>query len=226
MPLNHEEFMALFDRWAPTYDQTVRSPNAEGFEQYEEILQRVADLAAPPAGGTVLDVGTGTGNLAQLLQKRGARVTAVEPSAAMRAIAAQKLGPKARVLDGHFLQLPVQDGSQDAIVSTYAFHHLTDAQKAQAVPELLRALKPEGTIVIGDEAWANEQAKEAFLASLRSQGKHDLVAEIENEYPTTIAALTGLFAANGCSVYVEQLTDWVWVLVAARRTRFFGPGQS
>jgi hypothetical protein len=29
--------------------------------------------------------------------------------------------------------------------------------------------------------------------------------------------LTAIFAAEGCALYLEQLTDWVWVLAARRR---------
>jgi putative AdoMet-dependent methyltransferase len=215
MPLTHDQFISLFDRWAPTYDQTVYSRDAEGFECYEQVLARVADLAAPPPGGAVLDVGAGTGNLSLLLQQRGLQVTAVEPSAAMRRVARRKLGREATVVDGHFLRLPVPDRSQDAVLSTYAFHHLTDPEKAMAVGELLRVLKPSGRLVIGDIAWASSEARGRFVSRLAAEGKLELVREIDEEYYTTIGVLASIFAANGCSVYVEQLTDWVWALRAA-----------
>jgi ubiquinone/menaquinone biosynthesis C-methylase UbiE len=216
MGLSHQDFMALFDQWAPTYDQTVYSPvPADGFENYQEVLLRVAELAGSAPGVAVLDVGTGTGNLAKVVQKKGARVTAVEPSAAMRAIAQQKLGD-VPVLDGHFLSLPVPDGSQDAVVSTYAFHHLTDEQKREGAREMLRVLKPGGRVVIGDVAWADEGARQAMIRRFTAEGKMDLVKEIEEEYYPTIGVLTTVFAAEGCSVYVEQVNDWVWVLVARK----------
>jgi putative AdoMet-dependent methyltransferase len=217
MGLEHADFMALFDQWAPHYDQTVFAPTPhDGFENYREVLERVADLAAVGPRARVVDVGTGTGNLALLLKERGAQVTAVEPSQAMRAIAAAKLGGD-QVLDGHFLGLPLPDASQDAVVSTYAFHHLSDERKAQGARELLRVLRPGGRIVLGDVAWANEEARISMIARFAQEGKAELVKEMEEEYYPTIGLLTSLFAALGCSVYVEQVNDWVWLLVARKR---------
>lgn len=217
MGLGHADFMAIFDQWAPTYDDTVsqREP-ADGFERYQEVLQRVAELAGAAPGRSVLDVGTGTGNLALELVSRGALVTAVEPSAAMRQQARQKLRDVS-VLEGQFLDLPLAGGSFDAAVSSYAFHHLTDDAKVEGAREMLRILKPGGVIVLGDVAWADEAARQAMIRRFARAGKGDLVREIEEEYYPTIGLLTSIFAAQGCSVYVEQWTDWVWVLAARKR---------
>lgn len=217
MGLDHDDFMELFDQWAPTYDETVfRTEPADGFERYQEVLARVADLAGAGPGISVLDVGTGTGNLARLLAEKGAHVLAVEPSAAMRAEAERKL-PGIPVLEGQFLALPAADSTFDAAVSTYAFHHLPDPDKLRGAAELLRVVKPGGRIVLGDVAWADEGARLAMLRRFAAEGKHDLVKEIEEEYYPTIGLLVSAFAALGCTVYVEQLTDWVWVLAARKR---------
>ena len=219
MGLGHGDFMAMFDQWAPTYDETVfQAEPADGFEQYQEVLERVAELAGADPGRRLLDVGTGTGNLAQVLLRRGASVVAVEPSAAMRQQARQKLGETA-VLEGQFLDLPVESGAFDAVVSSYAFHHLTDDAKSQGAREMLRVLRPGGRIVLGDIAWANLASRNAMIRRFEATGKDDLVREIEEEYYPTIGLLTSIFAAEGCSVYVEQMNDWVWVLVARKRGR-------
>lgn len=217
MGLDHADFMAIFDQWAPTYDQTVFAATPhDGFENYTEVLERVADLAGAGHGVRVLDVGTGTGNLALVLARRGAQVMAVEPSAEMRQVAQAKLG-HIPVLEGQFLALPLPDGSQDAVVSTYAFHHLDDERKALGARELLRVLRPGGRIVLGDVAWASEEARSAMLRRFAQEGKWDLVKEIEEEYYPQIGLLTSIFAAAGCSVYIEQINDWIWILVARKR---------
>ncbi|HWI51387.1 MAG TPA: class I SAM-dependent methyltransferase [Symbiobacteriaceae bacterium] len=219
MGLGHGDFMAMFDQWAPTYDETVfQAEPADGFEQYQEVLERVAELAGADSGRRLLDVGTGTGNLAQVLLRRGASVVAVEPSAAMRRQARQKLGETA-VLEGQFLDLPVESGGFDAVVSSYAFHHLTDDAKCQGAQEMLRVLRPGGRIVLGDIAWADLAARQAMIRRFETAGKSDLVREIEEEYYPTIGLLTSIFAAQGCSIFVEQMNDWVWVLAARKRGR-------
>lgn len=217
MGLDHADFMAIFDQWAPTYDQTVFAATPhDGFENYAEVLDRVAALAGAGAGVQVVDVGTGTGNLALVLARRGAQVTAVEPSAEMRQVAQAKLGG-IPVLDGQFLALPLPDGSQDAIVSTYAFHHLDDERKRLGARELLRVLRPGGRVVLGDVAWASEEARSAMIWRFAQEGKYDLVKEIQEEYYPQIGLLTSIFASAGCSVYIEQVNDWVWILVARKR---------
>lgn len=47
----------------------------------------------------------------------------------MREKAAEKLGNVAQISDGDFLTFPVPEGEIDTVVSTYAFHHLTDEEK-------------------------------------------------------------------------------------------------
>lgn len=216
MGLCHADFMRIFDSWAPTYDDTVyaRTP-ADGFEDYQEVLERVVQLAGAAPGSAVLDVGTGTGNLARVLQRNGARVTAVEPSAEMRRVAGAKL-PGVAVLNGQFLDLPVPTESQDAVVSTYAFHHLTDGEKLRGAREMLRVLKSGGRIVLGDVAWAHGEARQAMIDRFRGDGRLDLVREIEEEYYPTVGTLTAVFAGLGCTVYVQQMNEWVWVLAARK----------
>lgn len=216
MGLGHSDFMELFDHWADTYDQTVfATVPADGFENYSEVLDRVAALAGAGPEVALLDVGTGTGNLARTLADLGARVTAVEPSEVMRRVAQSKLG-QTPVLAGQFLALPVDDGSQDSVVSTYAFHHLTEPAKELAATELLRVLRPGGRVVIGDYAWADSAARDRMVERFLAERRLDLVQEIQDEYYPTIGLLTTLFATRGCSVYVEQVNDWVWILMAQK----------
>lgn len=213
MGLRHEDFLRLFDEWAPTYDQTVSDPTADGFENYEQVLAcTVAAVGAPP-GTTVVDVGAGTGNLTRALGLAGYRPVAVEPSRGMREVLALKL-PGVPVLDGHFLAIPLPGASAGAVVSTYAFHHLTDADKARGARELLRVLQPGGRVVIGDVAFRDAAARARFRADLLARGRQDLVDEMDSEYYTTVAVLTGIFRAQGCTVTAQQLDAWVWLITA------------
>ena len=219
MGLTHADFMTLFDQWAGTYDATVyQSKAADGFEDYQAVLDRVVQLAGAGPCAAVADVGSGTGNLAAALLQAGARVTAVEPSREMRRIAAEKLGA-VPVLDGHFRAIPAADSQFDAVVSTYAFHHLTDIEKAAGARELLRVLRPGGRVVLGDIAWANEASRLAMIRRFQVEGKHELVREIEEEYYPMVGLLVSLFAAEGSAVYLEQMNDWVWVLAAHKPDR-------
>jgi SAM-dependent methyltransferase len=79
--------------------QVTRRPSPRVFERLadayrarpgypEELLQRLLALAPPPA--RVVDLGAGTGHLAEPLARAGLRVVAVEPARAMLSVCAER----------------------------------------------------------------------------------------------------------------------------------------
>lgn len=217
----HQDFMAQFGQWASEYDETVWNQKgrfADVFLGYQSILSRVADLVTVRPGDVVVDVGTGTGNLAQMLFGRGYQVIGVEPSAPMMEEAQRKL-PSMPLYAGHFLELPLPDSHVEAVVSTYAFHHLTDREKFQGIREMLRTLKPGGKIVLADITFLNESVRRRLYHDLGAAGRADFVAELEAEPYTTVDVLEELFDRAGCRTRFEQLTPWVWAVEAMAKHR-------
>ena len=77
------EFVDIFDEWIYSYDASVAGEDPEYrevFERYDEILQDVTSKAI----GTVLEFGTGTGNLTAKLVDAGHQVIGIEPNTVMR----------------------------------------------------------------------------------------------------------------------------------------------
>lgn len=149
----------LFDRWADRYDEAVHSGVGFPFAGYEATLDRVAALAAARAGSRVLDVGIGTGNLAQRFVDLGCEVWGIDISSRMLALAQAKL-PSVRLVQGDIAgewpsALP---GQFDCIVSAYVFHHLGLSGKIDLLARLLQdRCTSGGPIVLGDVAvptWA------------------------------------------------------------------------
>ena len=110
----------------------------------EELLDQViAELGLGPEA-EVLDLGAGTGKLTRELVPRFARVVAVEPDDAMRAVL-EEVVPGAEALSGRGQSIPFADASVDAIFSAEAFHWFaTD----ESVAEIARVLRPRGALVI------------------------------------------------------------------------------
>jgi SAM-dependent methyltransferase len=95
-------------------------------------------------GGTVVDVGAGTGKLTSLLVARGFEVIAVEPVAEMRAVLQARVGA-ADVREGTAEAIPVADGTADAVTVAQAFHWF-DAERA--LVEIGRVLTRDGALLI------------------------------------------------------------------------------
>jgi SAM-dependent methyltransferase len=110
----------------------------------EALLDRVvAELKLGP-DASVLDLGAGTGKLTRALVPRFARVIAVEPDDAMRAVL-EEVVPGAESLPGRGESIPLGGGAVDAVFSAEAFHWFASDE---SVAEIVRVLRPGGALVI------------------------------------------------------------------------------
>jgi len=80
-----------FDNLADRYDRIVKSDSTL-YERYDDVLDTVVVIANVSQGKRVLDIGTGTGNLALRCLARGAEVVGLDPSEKMLAKAKEKAG--------------------------------------------------------------------------------------------------------------------------------------
>jgi len=106
-----------------------------------------------PEGGTVVDVGTGTGALALAIAARrpDARVVAVDADPEVLAIASGK--PGAGAVDwreGLAGRLPLRDREAHAAVASLLLHHLRPDAKRAALADLRRVLEPGGVLHVAD----------------------------------------------------------------------------
>ncbi len=148
-----------FDVWADGYDESVRladENDAYPFAGYAAILKEIYGRVCASGAKTVLDIGFGTGTLAGQLYQQGCDVFGQDFSSRMIQLAQGKM-PRAQLYQGDFSLGLVQELKQqryDAIIATYALHHLTDEQKAAFLQELLPLLQDNGCIYVGDVAFA------------------------------------------------------------------------
>lgn len=157
-----------FDPWAETYDQDVLTQNRFPFDGYERVLQTVLELASPTPDMSILDLGTGTGNLAVRFAQRGCSLWCTDFSPAMLDKARQKLPGAHFVLHDLRTSLPEEFNRQyDRIVSAYVFHHLELEQKVKLCTRLVsRHLKANGKLIIADLSFQTEDAMNVFARSV------------------------------------------------------------
>ncbi|WP_433241322.1 methyltransferase domain-containing protein [Streptosporangium sp. CA-135522] len=104
----------------------------------------------------LLDVGSGTGRLTKLCRDAlpGARIVGVDPAPTMVQAAREKFAadPDVSFADGVVEDLSLfPDNSFDAVISSFALHHLELDVYATAAAELFRVLRPGGRFVNADQ---------------------------------------------------------------------------
>ena len=117
-------------------------------------------------------------------------------------------------LSGTFLSLPIADKSVDAIINSYAFHHLTDSEKKESIKILKRKLRNDGTIIITDTMYDSIESKEFIIKDAYNKNFTSLAHDLETESYTTHEVLTELFESEGFSVSYQQMNKFVWILTA------------
>jgi ubiquinone/menaquinone biosynthesis C-methylase UbiE len=146
----------LFDNWALQYDPAASSlPGQYPFDGYENALSSLVFLAEPEPGLIVLDLGTGTGNLAGRFASRGCTVWGIDFSEKMidkaRAMYSEIEFVYADLLSEWPQKLPT---TFDIVVSAYVFHEFDMSNKLKLINRVVeKYLKPTGRILIADIAF-------------------------------------------------------------------------
>lgn len=143
----------LFDRWAANYDRSVESSKAQfPFDGYNSVLEETVKLAKAQSFMKILDVGTGTANLAKRFLDLGCAVWGIDSSPETLKKAEAK-APQARFIQVNLLEDWHEELEQrfDRIVSAYFLHEYDLITKVAIIRRLVdNKLDPDGRIVIAD----------------------------------------------------------------------------
>lgn len=201
---------------AQRYDRWTAEEQGLYYARYHDLLDLVVVRCRVRAGDRVLDIGTGTGELARrFAQNRGCHVRGLDPSPAMIEVAFRTREGCGRgsldfqVAEAPFLDIPYPNCAFDAVASTQAFHHLHERHKPAAVRQIARVLKEGGRLAIGDPMFRNRADLEAALDRW--------LDELEEEYFAYLDTLAPMFYDAGLTFEAEQLTDINWVVWGEKR---------
>ncbi len=133
---------AMFDRIAGVYD-VMNSVMTAGL--HHRWRRRAIDLAGVGPGSRVLDVATGTGDLAIEAASRGAEVIGSDFSEGMLARAREK-APGITFEQGDALALAYPDDAFDACTVGFGARNFADLDRG--LSEMARVVRPGGRVVV------------------------------------------------------------------------------
>ena len=152
------------------------------------LTRELAELCNIREGALVLDVACGTGETACFLAEGfGARVWGIDHSEGMIRQAqtkAQAKGLKAEFAVADAARVPFNDATFDAAICECTLCFL---DKAQAIAEMARVVRPGGRVGMHDLCWIDETPDRVKRA----------LAQIEGERPETLEGWRRLFARAG-----------------------------
>jgi SAM-dependent methyltransferase len=169
------------------------------FTEMYQVLNLLEAMMIP-AGGRVLEVGSGPGWVTEVLLGCGFDVDAIEPSTDMIDVARQRIAncfqhhqaanpPRVEFHACTLEECTLPDGSFDAILFHASLHHVIDEDKGLA--QCFRMLRPLGVLGVSEAAWCPGERglEEGLEREMREFGT------LENPY--TIEYLDYLLQKHG-----------------------------
>jgi demethylmenaquinone methyltransferase/2-methoxy-6-polyprenyl-1,4-benzoquinol methylase len=213
--LPETEVRAMFDRIARVYYRLNSVMTAGMHHRWRE---RAADLAAAGPGDRVLDVATGTGDLALELSRRvgdAGEVVGLDFSESMLAIAREK-APGLRFEQGNALDLPYADGEFAAATVGFGVRNFSDLDRGFA--ELRRVVAPGGRVVVLEMTTPQRPPLSTFFGLwfdriVPNLGRLAGDADAYTYLPNSVRRFPGPEALAG-KLAAVGLVDVRWVLTA------------
>lgn len=211
-----EEIHDLFNHIAPHYDQ---NNDIISLFLHRFIKQNViAELPQLPAEPAILDLCTGTGDIAGFLKKKfpQTKITGVDFSEEMLKIA-QRKHKGITFMQADCLKLPFPDASFDLV--TISFGLRNTANYDTAVHEISRVLRPGGIFVHLDFGKDAELADKIFykivkfIAEIQEDESYIYLLESKHDFPAP-EALIELFSRY--RLKLEKRKDYLQGIISAQ----------
>jgi putative AdoMet-dependent methyltransferase len=216
----YDEFKQVGTDYGSRAEVDIYDSRHADFRDIEAESRKILDLFGFEAGDVLLDFGSGTGTFAIQAAKRFKKVHAIDVSQVMIEHAKAKAvkAGVANIMFHHagFLTYEHKDTPADAIVTTFAFHHLPDYWKGIALKRMNSMLKPNGFLYINDviiEEANSLNNIQALIDKLAKDGgdllREDTERHFREEYSTYEWVMDGLLARSGFQVKSKQIEGGV-----------------
>lgn len=163
-----------FDRIAGEYDESLPPHVVEHY-----LDKRVAFVRRRCPPGAALDVGCGTGALAERLAEAGYEMTGIDPSQGMLDVLTAR-APGITAVRGSGTALPFEDDRFDLALSVATLHHIAEpGAVGQTLAEMVRVTRPGGRVLVWDHNPRNPYWRLIMARVPQDDGSERLVPERE-----------------------------------------------
>jgi len=215
---------AMFDTVAESYDRTN---DLLSFGQDRLWRKKVLKAVNPQPGQTILDLAAGTGSSSVVFAKEGVKVIASDFSEGMLAVG-RKRHPELEFVYADATKLPFKDASVDAVTISFGLRNVNEPKTA--LKEMLRVLKPGGTVVICEFSQVSVPVIRSFynfylkrvlprLSSLlaSNQGAYEYLSESIMAWPKQTELVKWLTDAGFVDANYKNLSFGVVALHSAKK---------
>jgi len=191
---------AYFDAHAAEWD-AIRSLHVAE----DEVETAISTLLGDAPIGRLVDIGTGTGRMIELLGPATTSVVGIDRSPEMLRFARARMGragiERVDLRQGDMYALPLDEGSCDTIVLHQVLHYAQ--APAAAIAEAARLMRPDGRLLIVDFAAHDRE-------ELREREGHARLG-FDDEQMAHWFAAAGLQSARTVELAGGELTVKLWL---------------
>lgn len=211
-----EKIQELFNHIAPHYDQ---NNDIISLFMHRFIKMNVVEtLPELPSNAKILDLCTGTGDIAALLKKRfpNADIIGADFSDEMLKVARRK-HKKLNFVNANCMELPFENESFDLVTISFGLRNTPNYDKV--MNEISRVLKSGGIFVHLDFGDAHKYADKVFynivkfIAELQGDDSYVYLLQSKDEFPP-VEKLVELFTRHGLKY--ETRRDYLMGIISAQ----------
>lgn len=163
-----------FDEIATEYDESLPAHVVEHYLQ-----KRTAFVLEHCPRGKGLDVGCGTGVLAERLADAGYEMSGIDPSAGMLDVLRER-APQIHAVVSSGTDLPFEDDTFDVVLTVAVMHHIAEPDAVRdTLAEMVRVAKPGGRILVWDHNPRNPYWGRLMAKVPQDTGEERLIPEEE-----------------------------------------------